>query len=112
MSSYEEIFRRYQEKYKSVIPIHISKLEQLIEEMRQGIEREKLASLRIEVHNLRNAGTYGYTQISAVCEKFEIDIIQKIDLLKTARADPKWLETFESHLENIKVGFSHDTGKE
>ena len=65
------------EKYKKSIPDKLSKIHELINEVKRSPTQEALAALRLAIHKLAgSAGTYGYEQASILCQELEKKLVR------------------------------------
>lgn len=101
-----EEWQRLQEQYRSTIPQKLSELKQLIRAVQKSPTLETLGALRMAVHKIAgSAGTYGFAEVSAVCKKIELEILEKIDRFSLSSPDSKWLSKLSIYLTKIESAF-------
>ena len=92
-------WQRLQEEYRSTIPQKLDELKQRIDAAQKSPTKETLGALRFAVHRLAgSAGTYGFAEVSSICKKTELEVLEKIDQFPISFPNPKWLSDLSKAL--------------
>jgi len=104
---YDEDFIKIQQEYIDSIPGKLKNIEKLVNELRHEITEESLQEINRIVHRMAgSAGAYGFMQVTEICRKFDLELIQKIRVFKESGGQESWIANFDDYLKKIKQGFS------
>jgi two-component system, cell cycle response regulator len=94
------------EKFKNSICLKIERIEGLVREIEETRSSKILLMLKGEIHKVSgSAGSYGYGEVSKLCRKMEIRLIDYLDTHGEEPVDRKLISQFPSFMKHFKLNF-------
>lgn len=105
-TDFDKDLRELQEKYRQSIKGKLSKMKQLIEEMKESPKKETFTAFRTEVHKIAgNSALYGYPEVSSLCKTMDNKLVER---MQQSEISGKWVfeeEGVNNFYENLSKIF-------